>query len=526
MANNIVLNPQRGDSFALTGVASVYNQPSAFQPIGVTVYSTASIAANANSALAGKALTISGFANAKNNGTFLVTASTATTVTTNNAYGVVVSAAGTATLETSGFPAQYASKVTNIWSNQNGDNVTVNANAGDTLVAIIVGLKAYNQFDLLHGTAPYGVKVVSSPVEYSFSFGQLQGLNDFNANPSITDQANGIPIDIAATSVASNVLTVTLEENASPALVGGQAVLLSGTQESFLNGQSVTVVAYTAATFTTLSNGQTVQKTPAKFTASFHTSNYSNADDTGSATPAGNTWSLIANANIVDSDYIASLPTANGSVTPSVWNGRLTYTSKGAYAYGSNLATSLTASSPYQSSKWNLDGYYPSIYIFVAQNVKSGSYKVGVNSMYQPGAANNLIDWSQGAVPIFDGGVNVQVYCISGAATSGGVSASISTTDTTSNPATAPSPLTISAADGGALLSIGLMKSGNVFAPGTLAGSPPDATMTQVGNGMLVGSDARYLVEFVTVPAGTWNPGFANPLGYSMLVASVAISST
>ncbi len=529
--NNIVLNPQAGDSIALTGVTSVYNQPSAFQPIGVTTYSTGMLAANANNALYGKAITISGFASAKNNGTFLVLSSTATAITVNNPFGVIGVAAGTATFETQSFPVQYASKQSNLWSNQSDDSVVVNANTGDTLVAFVIGLKSYGQFDLLHGTAPHGA-YPTSPTEYSFQFGQLQGLNDFNANPTVSDQANGIPVGIVATSITSNVLTVTYT-NPNPvtpgnpptqaAYITGGTALLQNTAESFLNGQTVIVASATAATFETLSNGQIVQKTPAKFTANFTNANYSNADDTGSAAPVGNTWVLKANENIIDSDYIASLPTANGSVTPAVWNGKLTYTSKGAYAYGSNLTTSLTASSPFQSSKWNIDGYYPSIYIFVAQNVKAGSYKVNLNSMYQPGDANNLIDWSQGAVPIFDGGVNVQVYSLSGAMTSGGVSASISVTDTTSNPATAPASLTLSG-DGGALISVGLMKSGNVFAPGII-GSPAEP-MTQIGSGTLVGSEAHYLTEFAAVPAGTWAPGFSNPLGYSMLVASVAISST
>src|SRR5271156_2327507 len=144
-ANNIVLNPQIGDAITLTAVASAYNQPNAFANIGVTVYSTASIAANAANALAGKAITVSGFsgANVGNNGTFLILASTATSITTNNANGVVVGSGGTATFSTQGAPAQYASKVENRWSNQNDDNTVSNANTGDLLVAIAVGMKSY-----------------------------------------------------------------------------------------------------------------------------------------------------------------------------------------------------------------------------------------------------------------------------------------------------------------------------------------------------------------------------------------------
>jgi hypothetical protein len=612
MANNIVLQPQAGNSFALIDVISAYKQPSAFQPIGVTVYGTASIPANANNALAGKALTISGFSSAGNNGTFLVLSSTATSVTTNNANGVVGSgspAGGTASFETQSFPTQYSSKNRNLWSNQNGDSAAVNVNTGDTLVAVVIGLKSYGQFDLLHGTAPYGSKWESSPVEYNFEFGQLQGLNDFNANPTITDQANGVPVDIVATSVTSNVLTVTLEENASTALVASQSVLISNTQESFLNGQTVIVSTYTAATFVTLANGQVVQATPAKFTAPFTHTNYSNADDTGTATPAGNTWSLATHQNIIDSDYTGTFTAPAGPAYPSYTKvGNLYYLVPPAYAYEPN--------NQWPSSKWNLDGYYPSIYVFIASNVKAGSYKVNLNSMYQPGDANNLIDWSEGAVPIFDGGVNLSVFVLSGCATSSAVEAvSISTTETTSNPATAPASLVVSNADGDALISVALTKSNNVLAPGSVGGTATSLSLTAVapllygtgsqyplqnyggsvytgtitggannafvgytftvtgftnaanngtftctastattltlsngvavaqtgasgsaaytpltkliGSGVLVGSEAHYMIEYaLTSGTGTFNPGFQNPLGYAVLVASVAIKSS
>src|SRR5271157_1936543 len=97
-----VLQPRQGDPIALTGVTSAYNQPSAFQPIGVTTYSTASIPANANNALYGVALTMSGFAAAGNNGTFVCVASTATSITVQNAFGVVVVAAGLASYQAQG----------------------------------------------------------------------------------------------------------------------------------------------------------------------------------------------------------------------------------------------------------------------------------------------------------------------------------------------------------------------------------------------------------------------------------------
>ena len=58
-------------------------------------------------------------------------------------------------------------------------------------------------------------------------------------------------------------------------------------------------------------------------------------------------------------------------------------------------------------------------------------------------------------------------------------SGSFSIGETSSNPAASPVTQTTSAANGDALISVGLMKSGNAFAPGTVgtpAGSPPTYT--------------------------------------------------
>jgi hypothetical protein len=509
MANNIVLNPQQGQ---LISIASVGNGTATSGniysfPMAVYTFTTPGQTQFANNALLGKALTVAGFANPKNNGTFQVMASTANTVTLANANAVAQSGTATASFQTVGFPAQYASKVENLWANQQSEHVTVNANSGDMLVAIAIGLRDFDPFDLLHGTAPYGPDSDQSPVPFNFQLGQIAGLNDYNAAPTISDQANGIPQTIVATSVTSNVLKVTMEavDNGSVAqvFVAGQSILLQGTKESFLNGQTVIVAASPVPTATT-------------FSAPFSHANYSNADDSGTATPAGNTWVLKASVSIADSDYTGYTvpPPANGVVIPS-------------YKGITNAApTTLIPSTPYPSSKWNLDGYYPSIYMWTATSVAAGSYRISLNAMFQPGI-NAPADWAVGSTPIFDGGVNFMVFAIAGAASIAG--SSISTTETTSNPATAPASLTVSGGDGGALLSVGLMKSGNVFAAGTdnPATSPPaPIAMGQIGNGMLVGSEAHYIVEFATVAAGTYSPGFANPLGYPILVGSLAIEST
>lgn len=635
--NNIVLNPQRGDAVAITAISNGYSQTNA--QFGTTGFATVTgtFPNGASNGLIQQAITISGFSNSKNNGTFQILSSTATQLTVNNPFAVAQSGAtALGTFESVGFPSQVASKIDNMWSNQTGDFCTVNASAGDTLVAVVIGLRQIVNFDQLHGTAPYYPQYGDSAgtsgdyPDGGFPLGWLAGLNDYNASPVISDYANGAPVDIVSTSVTSNVITVTYS-NPNPVsasltqasyFTATQSVTLSGTQESAVNGQTVVVATATAATFERLVNGQIVQKTPASFTAPLTTPNYSNADDTGKAAPAGNTWASVGNSMIIDSDYTVTYPFSgpldNGSVTPSVWNGQLAKTASGGlYAYGSNLYTTLTPSNAYQSATWNIDGYFPSIYIFVANDVAAGTYKVSLDSMFQSG--DGSMQWSEGSAPIFDGGVNFQVFCVSGA---DGVDASsfpaVQGGDTRSNPATAPATLTTTAADGDLLLSVGLMKSNNVMQPGSVGGTataltltavaplnygPPQfaeqnyggavytgtitggannafagytftvagfpavaggsnngtftctastattltlnngeavaathagtasytALMARLSNGKLVGSEAHYMIEYaLTAPgsAGTFNPGFQNPLGYGMLVASVAIKSS
>lgn len=780
MANLIVLNPQAGDSIALTGVASAYNQPNAFAQIGVTVYSTASIPANAGNALYGKSLNISGFASAGNNGTFLVLASTATTITTNNSNGVVVSAAGTAAFAPLGTPEQYASKIENLWTNQNDDSVTVNANAGDCLVAIAIGLKSYDPFDLIHGnsTAP----------------GFIQGLNDFNANPTISDGAAVTPAVVTSATVAktafvlsevngaanitataaaadvstaatavqitSNVLTVTA---ANDFLVGEVVVLsaFTGVGNTFLNGQTVTILSspgpgtsFTAA-FTHANTGPNVETTGIG-TGNLLSITYSGAtglalaagqnvyiQGTAEAVINGQTYSVLKAASPLKANYTGAAFTNavdTGTWSSSLTNGTAVYTgvglanlagyyvsiagfphsqNNGTYLINSSTSTTITVAnasggfgeaavasatdyvltllatntfsvgevialagftnatflngqqvkivtqsgsqvtanypnynenygpatepagatasaisgnvwtlianvniadsdpavpSYTTSSQWNLDGFYPSILIWVAPNVEVGPYKVKLNSMYQAGI-DYPTDYAQGSYPIFDGGVTFQVYSLSGAATSAVVEASsISSVSTATNPATAPATLTVANADGDAIISVGLQKSGNVLAPGSVGGTPTSLVlsavapllygtgtqyppqnyggavytgtitggannalvgntftvagfvnavnngvfvctgstattltllngnaiaethagtaaytplMTRIGGGKLVGSEAHYLVEYYATPGtGTFNPGFANPLGYNMLVGSVAIKSS
>jgi hypothetical protein len=361
-----------------------------------------------------------------------------------------------------GFPAQYNSEVYNLYPNQNGDNVSVTCAGGETLIAIALGLKDYDPFDLLHSTTAYP--------------GYLLGINDYNPNPVIADFAGGVSVDIVATSVTSNVITVQYTNpNATSYFATTQSVTLTNTQESAVNGQTV-VVASVAQ----------VEGSTWKFTAPLTTANYSNADDTGDATPAGNAYVLQANLNQFGSDYTVS-------------------------------ATPPTAPNPYPSVKWSLDGFLPSVVIWSAVGVAAGTYNINLNSMF---VAGTVPQWQYGR-PIFDGGVNFMVIKFTGMTAASGDGGSVSSSSSTANPAVGTAFITTGTGD--LVIAVGLQKSANGIGLGT------DGTLTapgyqMVANGKLVGSEAHYLVEWgIQTAAGSYTPQFANPLGYETLIAAVAI---
>ena len=468
-----------------------------------------------------------------------------------------------------GFPTQYSSQIKNLMCNQQGDNVyvqPVGANdtvsspplaAGDTLVAIAIGLKSFQPFDLLHGDSP-------EP-------GFLQGLNDFNANPTITDGSGGVAVTVTGVAVArttyvvtsatksgvstlyagtfadggtnglagtiitisgftgafeadngtylctaSSAVQITLANNAgvssgtvvaaatkdiltvtaANSFVGysagvqptGDEVKLSGLTESWLNGTAYRVIKSPSGT---------------SFTANYPswTANYTNAAEpsTGKATPEGiNEWVLVKNLNLVDSDYTV-------------------------------VSTPPPAGTAYPASQWNLDGFYPSIYIWVAKNAVAGNYNVNLNSCYDDG-----IDYPQDLAagkPIFDGGVDFQVFVIAGADLTTPVDDS-SVGLSSAAIAVSAAPLTTTAPNGDILLAVGLQKSGNVFSTGTVqpASTSPviaeGAAMSMVSCGKLVGSEAHWMVEYAITAAGSagsFDPYFNNPLEYEMVVATLAI---
>jgi hypothetical protein len=469
-----------------------------------------------------------------------------------------------------GFPTQYSSQIKNLMCNQQGDNVFISPvgandtvsspplNAGDTLIAIAIGLKSYNPFDLLHGDSPQP--------------GFLQGLNDFNANPSITDGSGGVAVVVTGVAIAKTSYVVTAAANTNGTTtvytgtfsgsandVGlyftvsgftGAAIANNGTylctaqnggttltllnNEGVLATQAATAVSYvltvTAAnSFVGYSagtqptgdevklsglaepwlNGETfrvvVSPSGTSFTANYPswTADYTNAAEPGTAlaTPEGiNEWVLVKNLNLVDSDYTV-------------------------------ISTPPPAGSPYPASSWNLDGFYPSIYIWVAKNAVAGNYNVNLNSMYNDG-----IDYPQDLAagkPIFDGGVDFQVFVVANADLTTPVDDS-SIGLSSAAIAVSAAPLTTSASNGDLLLAIGLQKSGNVFSTGTVqpASTSPviaeGAAMSMAACGKLVGSEAHWMVEYaLTAPgsAGSFDPYFNNPLEYEMVVATIAIKA-
>lgn len=422
-----------------------------------------------------------------------------------------------------GFPAAYGQHIQNSWSNNQGDKVVISPSAGSTLVAFVFGLKSFNPFDLIHGNS-------GDP-------GFFPGLNDFAAAPTVSDASVDV-VNVTAVSITSNVLTVTAANN----FIAAQTVKLSGFTggASFLNGQTVTVATASSTQFTaalthanygtssaatayaivsnvltvtvantfaigskvklggfTLGsylNGQTVTVLTAsgtQFTAAFTHADDSATEagtavdaDTGSGSmTAGNTWLAAAGKVLLGgSDYTASL----GDFT--------------------------------RSSKWSLDGKYPSVYIFYALNVTAGTYTISVNSCYQDGTTRPQ-DLAAGK-PIFDGGVDIHVFEFSGVAAAAATDGSTGQMSA-ANPAVAPSYTTTTSGD--LILTAGLMKSGNAFSTYAPVGT---TGTTMLAAGKCVNSQAHWAVQMQLQTAnGAIAPGFTNPLGYEMAVASVALKA-
>ena len=174
-----------------------------------------------------------------------------------------------------GFPAQFASKVENLYPNQQGDNVSVTCVGGETLIAIAFGLKDYDPFDLLHGstTAP----------------GFLLGINDYNANPVISDNSG----DTAAiTSV--NEVTTAYAVTSVDASIGSTAVY-HGTFATGLTGYFFTVAGFVGANnngFFVCTASSATTLTLANAAATLETASATATDYVVSLTTASNNYNV------------------------------------------------------------------------------------------------------------------------------------------------------------------------------------------------------------------------------------------
>jgi hypothetical protein len=313
---------------------------------------------------------------------------------------------------------------------------------------------------------------------------------------SITLDAQGNPNAIFVFVAAS---TVTLESGASIILANG--------------AQAQNVVWVVGSSFTSVTTSHMVGNILAYTSI---TLGGGSLNGRALAVGGGNGAVTISAANTV------TVPSIGGSVNNWVLAASIVL-ADGDY---SGYSIPPLANTSWPSANWNLDGYYPCLYVWVCNSANAGTYPVNLNSVYQDGVVAPL-DLAAGK-PIFDGGINFQVFDI-GDMTSVAVDGT-AVAITAANPAvTAP---IVTTQNDDAVIVIGLQKSANGLGLGTdatldgTAGSPPTAMLgyQRVSNGKLVGSQAHYLIEWgVQTVAGSWTPQFANPLGYETLVAAVAL---
>jgi hypothetical protein len=492
--------PTIGPVFVLTQVSNAVF-PYLGSPTGSTTYTGtvtggAASATQPNGAYAGQAFIITGFTSPSNNGTFRCVFSSATTLVLSNRNGTAVVAAGQAQLVIGhGTPLQYASKISNLASNDQGDNVYVSPLAGDTLVAIAFGLKSLDPFDQLHGASTH--------------FGYLQGLNDFMPNaPTISDNSTFTPESPLAVRLgtAANyaLLAYSGITNTGASVISGGNIgsaPTTGTESGFTfvspaaidnaNAAAARTAGNTAFTYysglaqtmalTTADIGSSgTQHSPGApngtYYAGVYVSGSSIAITTAVTLDAQNNPNALfvfyATASTITQAIAGTITLINGA-TPDmvVWvvGSSWTTTGPGAVTVGNILAyTSITlgggslngralavgggngavtiaaatavtvpslggsannwvlvaninladadysgysipplANTSWPAADWSIDGYYPSLYIWVCASANAGSYNVNLNSVYQNGISAPL-DLAAGK-PIFDGGINFQV---------------------------------------------------------------------------------------------------------------------
>jgi len=438
----------------------------------------------------------------------------------------------TPTLVSAGYgnPVVYGGHIQNAWSNNQGDNIVVSPTAGNTLVVFVFGFRTYDPFNLFHNTTP----VVPT--------GWSVGINDMTLTPTITDNSGD---SVAVTSVTETTTALTLTDVNTA--VGGSAVYdgtITGGAANALAGYKFQVAGFTTAanngtflctastaTSLTLSNAAAVAETHAA-TATYSSvalttasNNFGVGDVVVLAGFTTQTWlngqsqAVVSSGStfkVNDSTFHAtSGPTAQAAATAARNSGNdwVTVTGKvqnGDVDYTPSGVTDFTV-----SSKWDLNGKYPSVIAYYATNVSGGTYNLNVNSCYQDGTIRPG-DLAAGK-PYFDGGVDIHVLEFSGLLTSG-------IGDQSAGAMTASNPATVSyttAASGDLILTGGLMKNGNAFSTYAPVGTT-GTLMLATGKG--VSSQAHWGIQMQLQTAnGAITPGFTNPLGYEMAVVSLAL---
>jgi hypothetical protein len=313
---------------------------------------------------------------------------------------------------------------------------------------------------------------------------------------SITLDAQGNPNAVFVFISAS---TTTLESGASIILVNG--------------AQAANVVWVVGSSFTQVGDNNTMQGNILAYASI--TLDGGTLNGRALAVGGGNGAVTIA------ANEAITVPTGGGSVNDWVLVASIILAG-GDYA---PIMSPPGSESQWQTCDWNLDGYYPCLYVWVCASANPGTYAVNLNSVYQDGIVAPL-DLAAGK-PVFDGGINFQVFDI-GDMTGVTVDGAATAISVASPAVTAP--IVTTGAD--AVFAIGLQKSANGLNLGTdatldgTAGSPPvtQSGYSRVSNGKLVGSEAHYLIEWgVQASAGSWTPQFANPLGYETLIAAFAL---
>jgi len=333
---------------------------------------------------------------------------------------------------------------------------------------------------------------------------------------AVNETAAGSP---PAASATSYVLTV---NTAAQSYTAGEEVTLSGLLEPWLDGQIVQVVTGGLTSTLFQANFPTISETLL---------DYQNLSEPSGAvgSTGGNVWVLLTELSLADADYnVVAVPPTGGQAWPS--------------------------------TTWNLDGYYPCVYVFVCYDANlpaaiTDTYQlnpphasptasttfqpplvVNVNSCYQVGI-DPPQDWA-GGKPIFDGGVNIIVVPFTNMTSVAADGFSVNISDPSSaigsnNPALGAQVATTGTGD--LVIALALQKSANglglgadaTLNGGSAVGSPAVAVggYSLVANGKLVGSEAHYMIEWgIQTAAGVWTPTFANPIGYDTIIAAIALS--